>query len=215
MREKRIRCLFAAMMAALSTLSVAAQTSTQNKTESDTRVETTSIPFKVVYEASRTVSAGRMFTSQHGKPGQIINTYAVNFKDGKPVSKTLVSTKKVDAVDEVVLMGKGGFPSSRHQFTRSRIMVMNATAYDPSPQTIPGTRGRCANGMRAGFGVVAVDPRVIPLGTTVYVEGYGLAVAADTGGAIKGNRIDLCYNARSTALHFGRRRVVVHVLHGT
>ena len=214
MREKRIRCLFAAMMATLATFSVAAQTGTTNKTESDTRVETTSIPFKVTYETSRTVSAGRMVHAQPGKPGEIIKTYTVNFKDGKPVSKTLVSTKKVDPVDELVLMGKEGFVTSRHQFTRSRVMIMNASAYDPSPQTIPGTRGRCANGMKAGFGVVAVDPRVIPLGSTLYIEGYGLAMAADTGGAIKGNRIDLCYNARSTALRFGRRQVRVHVLHG-
>jgi 3D (Asp-Asp-Asp) domain-containing protein len=212
MREIRIRCLAAAMMATLFSLAGAAQTDTTNTTE--TRVETRAIPFKVTYEFSRTVTSGRLLTSSQGKPGQLVNTYTVTVKDGKPVSKVLVSTKKIEPVDEVILMGKPAYETSRHKFTRGRVMVMSASAYDPSPRTIPGTTGRCANGMRAGYGVVAVDPRVIPLGSTLYVEGYGFAIAADTGGAIKGNRIDLCYDWRSTALQFGRRKVKVHILHG-
>jgi 3D (Asp-Asp-Asp) domain-containing protein len=111
-------------------------------------------------------------------------------------------------------MGPEGYASSRHKFERGRVLIMSASAYDPSPQTIPGTTGRTATGLRAGYGVVAVDPRVIPLRSLVYVEGYGFAIAADTGGAIKGNRIDLCYDSRSTALRFGRKRVRVHILHG-
>ena len=142
-------------------------------------------------------------------------TYTVHFKEGKPVSKDLVSKKVVAAVDEVVLMGNEGFQTSRHKFERGRVLTMNASAYDPSPITIPGTCGRTAMGLRAGYGVVAVDPRVIPLGSLVYVEGYGFAIAADTGGAIKGNRIDLCYDLRTTALQFGRKKVKVHVLRGT
>ncbi|MBI4733746.1 MAG: 3D domain-containing protein [Rubrobacteridae bacterium] len=66
--------------------------------------------------------------------------------------------------------------------------------------------------MRAQKGVVAVDPRVIPLGTRLYIEGYGEAIAADTGGAIKGNRIDLCYNTPGECFKFGRQTVKVHVL---
>jgi 3D (Asp-Asp-Asp) domain-containing protein len=213
MREKRIWCLSAAMMAMLVPFAGAAQTSATTTTE--TRVETRAIPFKVTYEFSRTVDRGRLVTSTHGKPGEIVTTYTVTIKDGKPVSKALVSTEKKEPVDEVILMGKEGFVTSRHSFTRGRILEMAASAYDPSPRTIPGTTGRTATGLRAGFGVVAVDPRVIPLGSLVYVEGYGFAIAADTGGAIKGNRIDLCYNARSTALQFGRKHVRVHVLRGS
>ncbi|WP_286977476.1 3D domain-containing protein, partial [Candidatus Aquicultor secundus] len=71
---------------------------------------------------------------------------------------------------------------------------------------------RCANGMKARKGVVAVDPRVIPLGTRLYIEGYGEAIAADTGGAIKGNRIDLCYNTPGECFDFGRRSVKVSIL---
>jgi 3D (Asp-Asp-Asp) domain-containing protein len=60
--------------------------------------------------------------------------------------------------------------------------------------------------------VIAVDPNVIPLGSKVYVEGYGTAIAGDTGGAIKGNRIDVFIPNRSEALKFGRRSVTVKVL---
>ena len=62
------------------------------------------------------------------------------------------------------------------------------------------------------YGMVSVDPNVIPLGSQLYIEGYGYAVAADTGGGIVGNRIDLAMDSVSDALNFGRRDVVVHVL---
>lgn len=212
MREIRMRCLAVAMMALLAAWGGAAQTSTKPTTE--TRVETKPIPFGIKYEFSRTVDPGRLIPSQEGKEGQLVSTYTVTLEDGKPVSKALVSTKRTEPVDEIILMGKSGYPTSRHSFERSRILEMVATAYDPSPRTIPGTTGRTATGLRAGFGVVAVDPRVIHLGTLLYVEGYGFAIAADTGGAIKGRRIDLCYNARSTALRFGRHKVRVHIFRG-
>lgn len=91
-------------------------------------------------------------------------------------------------------------------------MTMNASAYDPSAGRGRNATFRTATGMRAAYGVVAVDPRVIPLGTHVYVEGYGFAIAADTGGAIKGNRIDLCMPTDRECRIFGRRPVKVHIL---
>ncbi|MDD6164390.1 MAG: 3D domain-containing protein, partial [Anaerovibrio slackiae] len=60
--------------------------------------------------------------------------------------------------------------------------------------------------------IVAVDPDVIPLGTKVYIPGYGTAVAADTGGAIRGNKIDLCMESYGEAINFGRRSVEVYIL---
>ena len=88
-------------------------------------------------------------------------------------------------------------------------MQMQASAYTPRPA---GGSGRTALGYPAKFGHVAVDPRVIPLGSLVYVEGYGVALASDKGRAIRGHRIDLCVSSRSAAMRFGRRSVQVHVL---
>lgn len=84
-----------------------------------------------------------------------------------------------------------------------RVLTATATAYC--------LRGRTASGRHAGPGVIAVDPRVIPLGSRVHVEGYGHAVAADTGGAIKGRRIDIWLPSRSGCYRWGRRTVRVTV----
>ena len=88
-------------------------------------------------------------------------------------------------------------------------IVMEATAYTADD---PGNSGYTATGQPLAYGVASVDPDVIPLGSRLYIEGYGYAVAADTGGAIVGNRIDLAMDSVADALNFGRRDVVVHVL---
>ena len=59
---------------------------------------------------------------------------------------------------------------------------------------------------------MAVDPRVIKLKTLLYVEGYGFAIAADKGGAIKGKKIDLCFDTYEQAVQFGRKKVKVYLL---
>jgi resuscitation-promoting factor RpfB len=87
---------------------------------------------------------------------------------------------------------------------------MIATAYTSG---CSGCSGYTALGARAGHGIVAVDPRVIPLGTRLYIPGYGPAIAGDTGGAIHGNRIDLGFDSYADAMRFGRRVVQVFVLH--
>lgn len=73
-------------------------------------------------------------------------------------------------------------------------------------------RGRTATGIPTAPGVVAVDPSVIPLGTRLSVPGYGIGVAADTGGAIQGNTIDLWFPTTAQALQWGRRTVTVTLL---
>lgn len=91
------------------------------------------------------------------------------------------------------------------------VFSMVATAYTAdSAQAVP--TGRTATGLPARYGVVAVDPHVIPLGTKLFIEGYGAAVAADTGGAIIGNRIDLCMDSYAAAISYGRQPVKVYVL---
>ena len=90
-------------------------------------------------------------------------------------------------------------------------MAMIATAYTPYCDTCSGT-GRGATGMLVHHGVVAVDPRVIALGSRLFIPGYGPAVAGDTGGAIIGDRIDLAFNSYGDAIRFGRRPVTVYVL---
>ena len=88
-------------------------------------------------------------------------------------------------------------------------MEMVATAYTAGCY---GCSGITATGRPAGHGIVAVDPSVIPLGTRLFIPGYGVAIAGDTGGAIRGNRIDLGFNSERDAMLFGRREVTVYRL---
>jgi 3D (Asp-Asp-Asp) domain-containing protein len=74
------------------------------------------------------------------------------------------------------------------------------------------TGNRTATGKNPEVGMVAVDPRVIPMGSRLYIEGYGYGRAADTGGSIKGNRLDLFMEDRSQCLSWGRRTVKVYLL---
>jgi 3D (Asp-Asp-Asp) domain-containing protein len=94
-----------------------------------------------------------------------------------------------------------------------RALRLQATGYDPGPvDNSRGWVGSTRSGTRARFGIAAVDPRVIRLGSLLYVEGYGPALAADVGGAIKGLRIDLCFNDSRQARAWGRRPARVWVV---
>lgn len=90
-----------------------------------------------------------------------------------------------------------------------RVLTMHASAYSSQD---PGNSNYTATGSRLKKGIVSVDPRIIPLGTKMFIEGYGYAIADDVGGAIKGSRIDLAFDSRSDALKFGRQTVKVYIL---
>ena len=94
------------------------------------------------------------------------------------------------------------------ELEKVKIISMEATAYTDDIASQGKWVGQTATGMKPQVGVVAVDPKVIPLGTKLYVEGYGEAIAGDTGGAIKGNRIDLFMATRGQAMKYGRRKNV-------
>ncbi len=134
--------------------------------------------------------------------------------DSKPkaAAKKPVDRKAPRNAKPERLAKRGSYPS-RGYFSGRRMMDMTATAYTADPAENGGNRsGRTAIGLKIGHGVVAVDPRVIPLGTRLFIEGYGHAVAADTGGAIKGHKIDLGCDTKRQMRKIGRRRVKVHIL---
>lgn len=105
---------------------------------------------------------------------------------------------------------QGADPSRGIAGVRSaQVLRCEATAYSPYDY---GVGSYTASGHPLRRGLVAVDPRVIPLGTRLYIEGYGYAIASDTGGAIRGNKVDLAVDSYEEAIQFGRRAVVVHIL---
>lgn len=179
-----------------------------SKTEIQVETRTKRIPSSVRYEFRRNIRPGATVKVQDGKEGVRTESWRITYRDGKPVTKELLESKSEAAQPAIIAISRSGFGTSRSSFGRGQVMSLSATGYEAM---VTGT-GRTRLGYRAGYGHVAVDPRVIKLGSIVYVEGYGIAIASDTGGAIKGHRIDLCYATRGQAMAFGRKRVRVHVL---
>lgn len=170
------------------------------------------ISFQTRYIVDRRVSPGRVLKKTLGASGKMKIEWKIAYQDNNILKKEKLSQELVKSpIDEIILISPQGYKLSRSNFKRGKVLSMMATAYDTSPRSNGGYR--CTKlGTPLKYGIVAVDPRIIPLRSVVYVEGYGLAVAHDTGGAIKGKRIDLCYPTNSAARRFGRRKVQVHIM---
>lgn len=175
--------------------------------------ERVAIPFPTRERYSPVLRIGSRVVKQAGKLGERVKYFRDVYKNGDRVSRTKLKERVAAPRPQVVAVGTRGMTlASRGYFSGRRIVDMHATGYGPGAACNGKWAGRTASGLRPGHGVVAVDPRFIPLGTRLYIDGYGYAVAGDTGGAIKGNRIDLGYDTYSEALRFGRRRVKVLIL---
>lgn len=115
-----------------------------------------------------------------------------------------------------VMVGRSDKPDAVPMPTVSRAYAtlrVEATAYDPGPDDNgPGNTAVTVTGARARFGVVAVDPLHIPYRSLLYVVGYGPGLALDKGGAIRGTRVDLCFNSTREAEEYGRKKTSVHIL---
>jgi 3D (Asp-Asp-Asp) domain-containing protein len=169
------------------------------------------LPYARIARPDPTMPRGRTRVVQDGRPGLRLRRIAVTTADG-----FVTRRQEVEAVisrppqDRIVSVGTRRVIASRGQFTGKEVLEMEATGY--APWHGKGVDDVTATGMKAGFGVVAVDPLVIPLGSVLFIEGYGRAVAGDTGGAIKGHRIDLGFATAQEAYRFGRRAVRVYIL---
>lgn len=176
-----------------------------------TRDKTVSLPYTVQYQPDGNLYRGNREIVSHGQNGAAVETEQILMQNGTPVQKKIVANRVITPPrPEVVLYGTRQLVARGGQVLQfSRELTMVSTAYWPNPRW---SDGYTALGLRAHYGIVAVDPRVIPLGTRLYIPGYGFAVAADTGSAIVGQRIDLCYNDAAQAQDWGVRTVQVFVL---
>ncbi|HHY06414.1 MAG TPA: DUF348 domain-containing protein [Clostridia bacterium] len=145
---------------------------------------------------------------QKGEKGVEKNIYEVILEDGKEVARNFVKKVRVkEPVKQVVALG------TRQTVSRAGTSLEFSEAYTMTATAYTHTGNRTATGIWPSVGIVAVDPRVIPLGTRLYVDGYGFATAMDVGGKIKGKRIDVFMETKEEALQWGRRQVKVFVLH--
>lgn len=159
------------------------------------------VAFKTVEKDDSSLNEGTSKVVTEGKNGIDKVTYQITYVDGVESSRKEVGRETVTAaVDKVVANGtRINFNGTSY----SRKLVVKAYAYTGGGITAMGTRAR--------VGEIAVDPSVIPLGSTVYIEGVGARRAEDTGGNIKGNTIDIYMNTESQCRSWGVRYVTVYI----
>jgi len=184
-----------------------------------TRTVRQPIAAKTVHRISLSLAPGRTKVLSSGTPGLRETMVRFTQRDGGRIAKNVLQTRVLrSAKPRVIAEGVGEYDAfvrfegrglDKTAYVARAALTMVATAYTANCY---GCSGITASGRPAGHGIVAVDPRVIRLGTRLYIPGYGYAVAGDTGGAIRGNRIDLGFNSLTDALRFGRRAVTVYRL---
>jgi uncharacterized protein YabE (DUF348 family) len=174
------------------------------------------IQFAVVSQMDPNLEKGSEKTLAEGVNGVNSKQYEVILENGKEVLRNLISTNLVkEKQDKVVAVGAKelSYQVSRGQSSSGKEFYVNATAYTADCN---GCSGNTATGLNLRANpnakVIAVDPRIIPLGSKVYVDGYGYAVAADTGGAIKGYKIDVFISSKAEAYRWGLKKVKITVL---
>ena len=154
----------------------------------------TSIPYSTRYSNDDDLEIGNEVIDQVGGDGKLTKNFRVTYYDGEEFSRELLSINTVPAQEKVIRRGTKivvrTLETENGAVRYWQKINVYATAY--TNQSAGGS-GHTATGTLAHFGTVAVDPKVIPLGTKMYIPGYGLGVAEDTGGAIKGKIIDLFY----------------------
>ena len=189
------------------------------------------LPFSIVKKEDPTLEVGKEKLVQTGKEGLVVEYTEKKFEDGVLVSSKMVSSVVEDtAVDQVVAVGtkkpepvvtvlsskspavetltKGGVTFDAKKVLKN----VTLTAYSAGVASTGKDEdhpqyGITASGAKVKEGrTIAVDPNVIPLGWWVYIEGIGFRRAEDTGGAIKGNKIDVYFDSESYADKFGRKK---------
>ncbi|SKC83510.1 3D domain-containing protein [Maledivibacter halophilus] len=188
--------------------------------------EEVDIPYKSIITYNDELGPGKIEKKRDGKNGKKEIEYRIVYENGVEAIREVINENIIEEpVDELVEKGSEKYlVASRGKMVRYRkVLTMSATAYDLSVESCGKTPdhpqyGITRSGTRARPGVVAVDPKVIPLGAKLYVESldgtedYGFASAEDTGGAIKGNKIDLFMEDPKDVRRYGRRKVRVYIL---
>lgn len=198
-----------------------------DKVEVKTETKKVKVNYKTVTKKSSSLLKGERVVKNKGKKGTALTTTETVVVNGevessKVISKTvtkkakkrvvLVGTKPATGVDKIG--GAGTIKYKGKKLKYSKKLVGSATAY-----SAPKGAGT-ASGRRAKYGNVAVNPKVIPYGTKLFIKTtdgslvYGRAVAADTGGALASGKalVDLYFNTYNQCCKFGRRQVEVYVL---
>ena len=169
--------------------------------------EKTMLSYSKEKRTSEELFNGETRVLQKGEKGIEKSIYEIILEDGKEVARNFVEKVLVkEPVTQIIAMGTRQVVSrGGNSMDFSEAHTMTATAYTH-------TGNRTYTGVWPSVGTIAVDPKVIPLGSKLYVDGYGYGTAMDVGSSIKGKRIDLFMDTKDEALRWGRRQVKLFVL---
>ncbi len=185
--------------------------------EADTKIKLTAVEIKSK-DKKLTVEpkeAGAVFDKSlasgtirrtEGEPGEAVYTYIYKYVNGKKIKTRKKFKKWIKTPVDIKLTFGTSQTGETGKVEYSSTFIGNCTAY------YFGNNAHGATGQRCHYGTCAVDPKVIPYGTKLYVEGYGTAVANDCGGAVKGHIIDLYMRSTKECFSWGRRNKKVYVL---
>ncbi len=166
------------------------------------------VDYQTVEQADSSIAIGDVQVTQKGRKGKIRETFSITYVDGEETERELVKSETLKKKRNKII-GYGtkisfGKPSGL-QYER-KIEHVRAVSYYFSGNP------RGSYGLPCTYGTVAVDPKVIPLGSKLYIEGYGYAIANDVGSAIKGNTVDLYMERFEQCMLWGARWTTVYVL---
>ena len=153
----------------------------------------------------KSLASGTIVRSE-GKPGKAVYTYTYKYVNGKKIRTTKKFKKWKKKPEDIQLKFGTSVTGETGEARYGETFIGECTAY------YFGNSATGAIGQRCHYGTCAVDPKVIPYGTKLYVEGYGTAIANDCGGAVKGHIIDLYMRSTKECFQWGRRNRKVYIL---
>lgn len=198
-------------------------------------LESKPIQYTTLIKKDNSFQNGKTKVLQNGLEGEKLVNTCIIYEDGIEIERSIISETVVqEPIAKIVAVGnmkqssisRGGSGIknivSMGNIAYKASFKVQSTAYTADYKSTgkrPGDKGfgitatgTVARRVPNGYSTVAVDKRVIPFGTKLYIEGYGYAIAEDTGGAIKGDKIDVFFNTNAECMQWGRRYVNIYIL---
>ena len=185
-------------------------TDTNESVVIDYQLKEVQLDFETEYVETSMLPPGASRVKQNGIPGlqrQVIKTS----ETGSTVNQEIIYRLDLQ-VPQTKVVERNSKPIIGEKFDLSKLAVAKTYQMEATAYTYTGDL--TATGVPPRVGLIAVDPRVIPLGSRVYIEGYGYAIAADTGGDIKGNKVDVFLESERECVNWGRKPVKLYLLNG-
>lgn len=193
----------------------------QTRQTSKLEISDKEIPYETEYIESDQLPPGASRIQEKGETGvrrEVVKIFEI---DGQPIDRQVQSSFELKSPKKEVIIRNTQPPPKKKVIIQkpqaqsveadlAKLDIVKTLDVEATAYTYTGNN--TATGIKPREGIIAVDPKVIAMGTKVYVEGYGYAVAADTGSAIRGNKIDVFFSTFRQCIDWGRRSVKIHIL---